>query len=181
MRVAGWMSPGRDRTTEATISASARGGADRRLGARLDDGAGDGARMRSSPSMKMMLARSRSLPRDDVGGARTVAAHAHVERAVVAEGEAALGVVELHGGDAEIEHHAVDRVEAALGATPSRLEKRPSTSVSRPPAACTSSAPERDGARVAVDGDDRSRGRQHGAAIAAGAEGGVDIDAAVRN
>ena len=62
-----------------------------------------------------MLARSRSLARvDDVGGARAVAAHAHVERAVEAEREAALGRVELHGGDAEIEHDAVDRLDAGV-------------------------------------------------------------------
>ena len=34
--------------------------------------------------------------------------HAHVERAVTQEGEAALGLVDLHGGDADVEHHAVD-------------------------------------------------------------------------
>ena len=34
--------------------------------------------------------------------------HAHVERPVGAEGEAALGLVELEGGDAEIHHHAVE-------------------------------------------------------------------------
>ena len=45
---------------------------------------------------------------DDVGGGRPVGAHAHVERPVGAEGEAALGLVELHGGDADVEHDAVD-------------------------------------------------------------------------
>ncbi len=43
---------------------------------------------------------------DDVGRARPLGAHAHVEGAVVAEGEAALRRVELHRRDADIEHHA---------------------------------------------------------------------------
>ena len=38
--------------------------------------------------------------------------HAHVERAGGAEGEAALGLVELHRRDAEIERHAVDVLDA---------------------------------------------------------------------
>src|SRR5258708_39864436 len=45
------------------------------------------------------------------GGA--VAAHAHVERTLVAEGEPARGFIELHGGDAKVEHNTVDRVIAA--------------------------------------------------------------------
>ena len=38
--------------------------------------------------------------------------HAHVERPVGAEGEAALGLVELHRGDADVEHDAVEPVSA---------------------------------------------------------------------
>ena len=51
---------------------------------------------------------------DEIGGARPVALHAHVERAVVAEREAALGLVELHRRHADIEHDAVDGLEALL-------------------------------------------------------------------
>ena len=51
---------------------------------------------------------------DDIGRARAVAAHAHVERPVEAEGKSALAAIELHGGDAEIEHDAVDRVVAGI-------------------------------------------------------------------
>ncbi len=54
-------------------------------------------------------------PRDEVGGAVALARHAHVERPVEAEGEAAVGLVQLHGGDADIEHDAVDRGVAAIG------------------------------------------------------------------
>ena len=95
-------------------SASARGGADRRLVARAHDGAGDRAGMallaeRRDDGGEIALGGARH----HVGGARPVAAHAHVERTVEAEGEAALGLVELHRGDAEIEHDAVDGVVAA--------------------------------------------------------------------
>ncbi len=34
--------------------------------------------------------------------------HPHVERGVLGVGEAAVGLVELHGGDAEVEQHALD-------------------------------------------------------------------------
>ena len=51
--------------------------------------------------------------RNDVGRARAVTAHAHVERTVVAERKAARGLVELHRRDAEVEHDAVDRRRAA--------------------------------------------------------------------
>ena len=52
---------------------------------------------------------------DQIGRARALAAHAHVQRPVGAEGEAALGFVELHGGDAEIERDAVGGIQAAIG------------------------------------------------------------------
>ena len=51
---------------------------------------------------------------DQIGRARARAAHAHVERAVVAEREAALGLIELHRGDAEVEQDAVDRLMAEI-------------------------------------------------------------------
>src|SRR5205823_9271715 len=46
------------------------------------------------------------------GGDRIVRVHAHVEWALTAEAEAAGGVIELHGGDAEVEEHRVDLREA---------------------------------------------------------------------
>src|SRR5207244_13605409 len=47
--------------------------------------------------------------RDDIRGARPGTAHAHVERALEAEREAALGFFELHRGHPEIEQNALDR------------------------------------------------------------------------
>ena len=109
VRVAGWMSPGFARTTRATMSASARVvaiGASRRA-------AHDRARHRAGVAL---LAERRDDGgkialggvRHHVGGARPVAAHAHVERTVETEREAALRLVELHRGDADVEQHAVD-------------------------------------------------------------------------
>ena len=74
VRVAGWMSPGRARTTDATISASARGGARSAPAARaLHDGAGDGARMallaeQEDDVGEIALARGV----DHIGGARAL-------------------------------------------------------------------------------------------------------------
>src|SRR5690606_29104743 len=47
---------------------------------------------------------------DNVGSARPFLRHAHVERAIAAERKSALGLVELHGGDADVQHYAVDRL-----------------------------------------------------------------------
>ena len=113
VRVAGWMAPGRACTTRATMSASARVV---RIGA--------SARARTMARATARAWRSSPSDRDDggeialgrlrhhIGRARPGRAHAHVERAVEAEGEAALGLVELHRRHAEIEHDAVDRVVA---------------------------------------------------------------------
>ncbi len=173
VRVAGWIRSGRACTTRPTMSASARVVRIGAFGAGADDGARDRAGMpllaeRSDDGGEVALGGLRH----HVGGARPVAAHAHVERAVEAERKAALGLVELHRRDAEIEHDAVDRVVAKLPRD--RCEgwrSGPRTSMSRPPAASTRSAPARDRALVAIDADDAAIGRrQNRARIAAGAE-----------
>src|SRR5262245_26463164 len=46
------------------------------------------------------------------GGA--LAAHAHVERSVEAEREAAPGGIELHGRDAQIQHNSIDEIVSGL-------------------------------------------------------------------
>ncbi len=48
---------------------------------------------------------------DDIGRAAPRPLHAHVERPVEAEGKAALGLVELHGRHADVEHDAVESRE----------------------------------------------------------------------
>ena len=145
-----------------------------------DDGAGNGARM-------PLLAENEddvgeiafAGVRDDVGGARALGPHAHVERAVVAEGKAAARGVELHRGDAEIEHDAVD---ASKPWRAQLIEIGEAVLDQRQPAlrAALKVLTQRQRTGVAVDADDLAVGRgENDARIAAGAEGGVDIDAAV--
>ena len=52
---------------------------------------------------------------DDIAGGRPVVPHPHVERPVLAKGKAALGLVDLHRRDADIEHDAVDGFMAVIG------------------------------------------------------------------
>ena len=62
---------------------------------------------------------------EDLGGAdagRLV--HAHVERGVLGVGEAAVGLVELHGGDAEVEEHALDARRCRAGRAPRGARRR---------------------------------------------------------
>src|SRR5690606_37265887 len=51
---------------------------------------------------------------DHIGCRQPGLSHAHVERSIEAEGEAALSFVKLHGGDANIEHDAIDAVADQL-------------------------------------------------------------------
>ncbi len=45
---------------------------------------------------------------DDIGSTHAGSRHAHVERPIPLERKTALGLVDLHGGDADIEHHAIE-------------------------------------------------------------------------
>ena len=154
-------------------------GGDRRFRARRHDGAGDGARARllaediddvGERFLRQRVHRIRRL--------RPGLRHAHVERPVAQEGEAARGLVDLHGGDADVEHHAVDAAHRPTSASMSA--KRPSRSVRRPRIGRDQRLARADGRGIAVDGDDAGIGGvENGARVAAGAEGAVDIDAAV--
>ena len=183
VRVAGWMSPERDRTHRGNDIGQRAGGRDRRDAARFDDGARDTARMTlftqdENDIGEVALARRV----DDIGRARARTRHAHVERPVETEREAALRGIELHGGDAEVEHHAVDFRET--GVARDVVEIGETIFDQRQPAArrLHQVRTQRDGALVAIDADHLAVGRgQDGARIAAGAESGVDIDAAVTN
>ena len=119
---------------------------------------------------------------DDIGRARARARHAHVERPIEAEGEAALRRIELHGGDAEVEHHAVDFRETGVARGVVEIGEaifdQHEPSIRR----LHQVRAQRDSALVAIDADDFAIGRdQDRARIAAGAESRVDIDAAVAN
>ena len=92
-------------------------GRDRRFLARGDDGAGDGARMTLlAEDVDDVGKIGLGGLRDHIRRGRAVMAHPHVERAAEPEREAALGLVELHRGDADIHHDAVDRIDALRGA-----------------------------------------------------------------
>ena len=107
----------------------------------------------------------------------TLLRHAHVERAVTQEREAALGFIDLHGGHANVEHDAVDALiadeslhvgEAALAQAEAGRELRHQR------LAVT------DRRGIAVDGDDAAIGcRKNGARVTAGAEGAIDVNAPV--
>ena len=92
-------------------------GRDRRFLARGDDGARDGARM---PLLAEDVDDVGEIGfgglRDHVRRGRAVVAHPHVERAIEPKREAALGLVELHRGHADVHHDAVDAMDALRGA-----------------------------------------------------------------
>ena len=184
VRVAGWIWFGLARTTRADDVGQRPGGAR------------SAPRLRAATMARATRARMALLAeleddvgeialgrlRHHVGGARAVAAHAHVERAVEPEREAALGLVELHRGHAEIEHDAVDRGVAEF--LRDAIERGEALLDQRQPAAgrLDQTGAVRDRALVAVDADDlRIGGGEDRAAVAAGAEGAVDVDAAVAN
>ena len=152
------------------------------LAARLDDGARDGAGMTlfaqcrdDEPELALTGARN------NVGRARAVTAHAHVERPIEAKRKAARGIVDLHRRDADVEHDTVDRGRC-LPTMASRLENRSSTRSSRPWACLDQAGALGDRALIAIDADDAGAGRrQDRLRIAAGAEGRIDVKSAVAN
>ena len=62
---------------------------------------------------------------DDVGRAHAILRHAHVERSVLHEGEATLRLVDLHGGDADVEDHAFDRLVTEVARDLVELREQP--------------------------------------------------------
>ena len=183
VRVAGWISPGlrahdarrRCRPARRVVAI----GAARRA---PDDGARDGARMRSSPSVEddvgeIALGRRARRRRRRSGRRRPCACRAGRRAGTRSRARPGRAASTTRRDRARRRRPRRGR---DLRATSSSSEKRSSTSVSRPPAASTRSAPRAIALRsrsmpmtLAV------RGREDRARIAAGAEGAVDIDAAV--
>ena len=107
------------------------------------------------------------------------AAHSHVERPVEAERETALGVVELHRGDPEIERDPGDRPALAGASSCTISPKRPSKAAGARGAARPArrrGAPPRDRGRCRRPGTGR---REQRLAVAAVAKGSVDVNRAV--
>ena len=120
---------------------------------------------------------------DDVGrGEPGRRVHPHVQRRVLGVGEAALGLVELQRGDAEVEQDRLDPARARAGAGPRAARRR------RRAPASSRSRERRPGARGTARSASGSRSRptsrssgnaaQHRLAVATEAERGVDEDGA---
>ena len=106
--------------------------------------------------------------------------HAHVQRPVGAEGKAALGLVELHGGHAEIQRHAVQRRLQPVGQQGLHVAEAALDDLQAPGVTGRQFAAARHGAGIAVDAPDGAvGGLQDRAAVAAGAEGAVNVNGAV--
>ena len=107
---------------------------------------------------------------DHVGSRRAGLGHAHVERPVGAEGEAAIGLVELHRRDADVEHDAVD---LSLGKF---VEPRKRSMHQLQPAGkCRSEIRAGlDRVGITIDRDDVGAGGKQRSRVAARAKGAVD-------
>ena len=115
LRVAGIDAGSIRRQHAADDGGEARGRDDRGLGAGRDDGAGDAARGAFLAEFEQQIGKFAFRQRvDQIGRGRSAAAHAHVQRAIAAEREAARRIVELERRHAEVQHHAVQRGDAAL-------------------------------------------------------------------
>jgi hypothetical protein len=117
----------------------------------------------------------------DVGGrARGVGAHAHIERAVVLEREAAGGGVELVRGDADVDEGAADLVDAELvehggGVGVVCLAQGEAVGVFGEALAGVG-----EGIGVAVEPDDTGAGLEEALGVAAAAEGAIEEEDAGR-
>ena len=114
----------------------------------------------------------------DVGGRTAASPHAHIERRVEAQREAARRLVELHRRNADIEHDPVDRVDAeTLGdlveIAEARLhELKPTVGRSLERFAGPN------GRRIAIERDHPRATVKQRARIASAAERPVDVEAA---
>ncbi len=117
---------------------------------------------------------------EEIGGTLALLAHAHVERAVGREGEAAMRLVELHRRDADIHHHAVDLRDPRCRHDVEHFGEavRVQHEARRIFARFGPGAPGGDRIGIAIEGMDRRAAFEQRAGIAAGAEGGVDHDVA---
>ena len=119
-------------------------------------------------------------PRHHLGSARTGTAHAHIERAFTPKRKPPLGLVELHRGDAEIQHDAVNGLKAEVAGD--RIKTRESRFDKGKAAggALHQIGSDRDCPLIAVKPDHLGRrGVKNRARMSARPEGGIDVNAAV--
>ena len=106
--------------------------------------------------------------------------HAHVEGAVIAERKPTFRLVQLHGGNAEVEGNAVDSGHAAFGEKFVHVTEASGDEFQAVAEFLCHGGTGGNGVGIAVDGPDRAVGGfENGVAVAARAEGAVHIDAAV--
>jgi len=92
------------------------------------------------------------------------------------EGEAALGLVELHRGDADVERHAVDRLHTVVGKRLTHPAETLRNQRQAPPARGRQSLAGSNRVRIAIEGEYTGRALVEDLlGIAAGAEGAVDM------
>ena len=105
-------------------------------------------------------------------------AHAHVERALLPKREAALGFIDLHGRNTNVEDDAVEACDALRACDAFELGK--ARLDQRQPAArgVDKVKARRDRAGIAIERQNfRVRGREDGGGITTGTEGRVEIEA----
>ena len=157
------------------------GGGERPAALRRGDGAGDAAgeslfAQRADQRAELALRQAG----DEVGGGFAVAAHPHVERSVLAERKPALGLVELHRRDAEVEGDAGDRPRLERPEQPLHVAERAGDQGQAAAVLRRQRLAALDRVGVAVDAEHAAaRGAEDRLAIAAGAKGRVDIDRVV--
>jgi len=111
---------------------------------------------------------------EEVGGGLSRLAHPHVERPVLGEGEAAIGLVELHRRHADIQRHAVDRRQLAIRQR--LVHPREALLDQGQPGVWDECRPVHDRTWIAIEADHSSRPRpEHGARVAASPERAVDM------
>jgi hypothetical protein len=112
----------------------------------------------------------------EIGRARPVLAHAHVERTIDGEGETACRLIELHRRNADIHDNAVDPRNSRFGergdhfGEAARMEDKAGRIFAR----FGPFAPGFDRIGIAIEGVDGGAGIEQAAGIAARAERGID-------
>src|SRR3984893_163785 len=154
---------------------------ERRRGAVRDDGVGDTAGRTLLAEMVKNIGQGWLPGGIDKGcGSRSLAVHAHIERAIGLEGKAARRVLDLHGRLAHVEHNSVEIKKATL---PRRLVE-PSKSLlyktKPPPRFGHEPGSAGNCGRVAIERENLAvRFGEQSLRIAAGAESGVKIKSAL--
>ena len=178
VRVAGWIAPGRECTTRATISASAAVVSMACSSRALTIARATARAWFSSPSVPMMAARSRALALATMSAALGPCRPMRMSSGPSSRNEKPRAASSsLHRRHAEIEHDAVRRRGAGNG-----VQIREAVFDEFQPAVrgLDQRRALRDGGLIAVDADHARSGRvQDQARVAAGAERRVDIKSAV--